>query len=138
MNRLLPSGMNQNRHRLLLGISAFVLLVGAILSESLYFSDFEYQFRTRRFNRILTAKEKVMEGCLNDLKLVFASGEGHGSLTEKNLFTLAAENDITILEYIDNKLVHWSDNGFDVPVEIHNDSLFTQPIIFIQTGWFIP
>jgi two-component system nitrogen regulation sensor histidine kinase NtrY len=130
--------MKMNRRRLFLCISAVILLAGAIISELIYFSDFEYHFRTKRFNRILTEKEKVMEGCLNDLKQILANGEPHGSKSEKNLFMLAGENEITILEYIDKKLIHWSDNEFDVPVEIHNDSLFAKPILFIHNGWFLP
>ena len=43
---------------------------------------------------------------------------------------------ITLLEYVDKKLVHWSDNSFDVPL-IHDDSLFAKPLVFIQNGWFI-
>src|SRR4030042_815785 len=130
--------MNRNNRRLFLAISAVILLAGAIISELIYFSDYEYHVRTRRFNKILSEKEKVMEECLNDLKLILANGEPHGSLKEKNLFMLAGGNRITILEYIDNKLIHWSDNGFDVPREIHDDSFYAKPIIFIQNGWFIP
>src|SRR4030042_1062793 len=130
--------LNSSRHTWFLVIPAIILLAGAIISESIYFSDFEYRFRTRRFNKILAGREKLMETCLNDLKLTLESGQQHGSLTEKNLFMLAGGNRITILEYIDNKLIHWSDNGFDVPGEIHDDSFYAKPIIFIQNGWFVP
>jgi len=130
--------MNSSRRRWILGISAIILLAGAIISESVYFSDFEYRFRTRRLNKILAGREKLMERCLNDLKLTLESRQQHGSLPEKNLFMLAGENQITILEYIDNKLIHWSDNGFDVPGELSDYSLYERPIVFVQNGWFIP
>ncbi len=57
-----------------------------------------------------------MEECLNTMKPVLAGTDHHGSMTENNLFSLAEQNKITILEYIDNKLVYWSDNEFDVPL----------------------
>jgi signal transduction histidine kinase len=129
--------MKEKRYRLFLVISAVVLLVLALTAESLYFSNFEYHFRTRRFNKILTEKEKVMDDCLNGLSLVLARGEPHGSASEIQIFSLADKHKITILEYIDNKLIHWSDNGFDVKL-IQDDTLYSKPLIFLQNGWFIP
>lgn len=128
--------MREKKYRLFLLISTFVLILLAMAAESLYFSDFEYRFRTKRFNRILIEKEKIMEDCLNGMKPVLARGEPHGSSSENNLFSVAELNNITILEYIDNKLIYWSDNGFDVPL-FQNDSSFSQPLIFLQNGWFI-
>ena len=77
-----------------------------------------------------------MEDCLNGMKPVLAREDHHGSVSENNIFSEAEGNDITILEYIDNKLIYWSDNGFDVP-RILEDSLYTKPLIFLQNGWFI-
>ena len=54
------------------------------------------------------------------------------------IFTIAEQNEITILQYIDRKLIHWSDNDFDVPTLIQDDSLFSKPLIFLQNGWFLP
>jgi signal transduction histidine kinase len=130
--------MEKNRRRLFLVISVLVVFLMAYAAESIYFSNFEYHFRTDRFSRILRGKEKVMDDCLNGSKLFLASGEPHGSVSEKNLFLMAEENEITILEYIDNKLIHWSDNNFDVPLQLVDDSLFAKPIIFLQNGWFLP
>jgi hypothetical protein len=109
----------------------------AIAAESVYFSDFEYRFRTRMFNKTLSAKEKIMEDCLNAMKPILASEDHHGSVSENNLFSIAEQNKITILEYIDNKLVYWSDNGFDVPLSLV-DTLYNKPLVFLQNGWFIP
>ena len=130
--------MSRKRHMYITGITAVVLLIGAIISGYVYFSDFEYHRMTLRFNRIIAEKEELMKACLNDLKLTLGNGDTHGSDPQKDLFMLAGENNITILEYIDKKLVHWSDNGFDVPGALTSDSLFRQPIIFMQNGWFIP
>ena len=129
--------MKEKRYRLFLAISAVVLLVLTLAAESLYFSNFEYHFRTRRFNKILAEKEKVMEDCLNGLGLVLARGEPHGSASEIKIFSLADKHKITILEFIDNKLIYWSDNGFDVKL-IQDDTLYSKPLIFLQNGWFIP
>ncbi len=89
------------------------------------------------FNKILGEKEKIMESCLNDMKPVLAKGEHHGSLTENNLFSVAEQNKITILEYLDNKLLYWSDNEFDVP-QFFDDTLYSRDLIFLQNGWFLP
>ncbi|MCU0473275.1 MAG: HAMP domain-containing histidine kinase [Bacteroidales bacterium] len=128
--------MKKNR-RLILAILTVTTFLLALAAEYLYFSNFEYHFRAKRFNRILGDKEKIMEDCMNGLKLILARGEPHGSVSENNLFTIAEQNEISILEYIDNKLIYWSDNGFDVPM-VQDDSLFAEPIIFLQNGWFIP
>ncbi len=130
--------MKENRRLLFLMASTVVVLALAMIADSVYFSDFEYHFRTKRFNRILAEKEKVMDYCVNGLKLILAGGEQHGSVAEKDLFSLADQNRISILEYFDNKLIHWSDNDFDVPGQIQNDTIFKKPIIFLQNGWFIP
>ncbi len=129
--------MREKRYRLILALSAVVVILLALAAESLYFSDFEYNFRTRRFNKILGEKEKILEDCLNGIKPILARGEPHGSFSENKLFSVAEKNEITILEYLDNKLFYWSDNGFEVPYVV-DDSLFSKPLIFLQNGWFLP
>ena len=106
--------MNGIRKLILFLIVTLILVSLSIVSERLYFSDFEYHFRTRAFNRILAEKEVIMESCLNDMKPVLAKDDHHGSISENNIFLKTEENNITILEYIDNKLIYWSDNEFDV------------------------
>ncbi|MCU0456192.1 MAG: HAMP domain-containing protein, partial [Bacteroidales bacterium] len=129
--------MTKNR-RLLILISLSVLFLAlALAGELLYFSDFEHFYRTRRFNRILHEKEKIMDQCLQSLEPLLSLGQHHGSVTEKEVFRIAAENDITILEYLDGRLHYWSDNDFDVPAEI-DDSSYALPFMFIQNGWFVP
>ncbi len=128
--------MKESGFKYSLVILTFVMIILAIVAESVYFSDFEYRFRTRRFNRILLEKEKIMDECLDGMKPILARGETHGSLSENNLFSLAEKNRITVLEYIENKLIYWSDNDFEVPA-IHSDSAYSRPVIFIQNGWFI-
>jgi len=113
-----------------------MLILLAIGAESVYLGDFEFRYRTRKFNRILREKEKIMDECINGMKPILAKGESHGSLSEANLFSIAEQNRITILEYFGNKLTYWSDNDFDVPL-FYNDTLFTSPLIFIQNGWFL-
>jgi two-component system, NtrC family, nitrogen regulation sensor histidine kinase NtrY len=120
----------------LISLTVLVILI-ALAAESVYFSDFEYRFRTRMFNNRLHAKEKIMEDCLNEMKPILARENHHGSISENNLFSVAEQNRITILEYLDNKLAYYSDNEFDVPT-IFMDSLFTKPLVFLQNGWFLP
>ena len=119
---------------LLLGILVLVIL--ATLAEKLYFSDFEYHFRTKVFNRIIADKQAVMDRCLEDMKPVLANNDHHGSISENNIFLVAEQNNITILEYIDGKLIYWSDNGFDVPYYLV-DTIYNKTLIFIQNGWFL-
>jgi two-component system, NtrC family, nitrogen regulation sensor histidine kinase NtrY len=128
--------MRSNRKRVILAILTVVLLLVAILAESVYFSDFEYRLRTRMFNKILSSKEKIMEECLDGMKPLLANYNHHGSIPENNLFSVAEENNITILEYLDNKLHYWSDNGFDVPTFI-TDTIYKKSLIFLQNGWFL-
>ena len=128
--------MKEKRYRLLLVLSTVAVILLALATESLYFSDFEYNFRTKRFNKILGEKEKILEDCLNNMKPILARGEPHGSISESNLFSVAEPNQVTILEYLDNKLLYWSDNGFDVP-SFQDDSLFNKSLIFLQNGWFL-
>ena len=128
--------MGGKRFRLYLVILTIVLLILALFAESVYFSDFEYRVRTKKFNKILAGKETLTENCLNSLKLILDKGEDIGSVTRNNLFSIIEKQGITLLEYVDKKLMYWSDNSFDVPPAF-NDSLFTKPLIFIQNGWFI-
>ena len=128
--------MRARRYRIFLALFTVVMILLAIIAESFYFSDFEYRFRTKMFNKTLVAKEIVMGNCLEAMKPILANDAHHGSSTENNLFSIAEENNITILEYMDNKLVFWSDNEFDVPLFL-DDSLFSKPLVFLQNGWFL-
>jgi two-component system, NtrC family, nitrogen regulation sensor histidine kinase NtrY len=117
-------------------IIAAILVLLAMAAEQIYLGDLEFKFRTKRFNRILKEKEEVMVNCLNGMKPILASGEPHGSPTENNLFSVAKQNGITILEYIGGRLVSWSDTDFDVPRTL-SDSIYLKPIVFLQNGWFL-
>ncbi|MDO9579322.1 MAG: HAMP domain-containing sensor histidine kinase [Bacteroidales bacterium] len=108
----------------------------ALIAESVYFSDFEYRFRTRMFNKTLIAKEKIMVDCLNEMKPILANKDHTGPISENNPFSIAEQNRITILYYLDNKLIDWSDNGFDVPLLLDN-MLYGKPLVFLQNGWFL-
>jgi len=128
--------MNNRRFRIALVISTVVLLLISFASESLYFSDFEYRYRTKLFNKTLREKENILEECLNGMKPILAKEDHHGSMPENNLFAVAEENNITILEYLDNKLTFWSDNGFDVPAFL-SDTTYNKKLVFLQNGWFL-
>jgi signal transduction histidine kinase len=129
--------MKRNRFIIYSVIAAAMLLLLAVLANSLYFSDFEYHYRTSRFNRTLHEKESVMNECLEGMKPILTGENHHGSVPENQLFSVAEKNNITILEFLDRKLNNWSNNNFDVP-EILDDSLYHKPIIFLQNGWFLP
>ena len=127
----------KGRHfKIFLVILTVVVLLMALVAESVYFSNFEYRFRTRMFNKTLAAKEKNMEDCLNAMKPVLAKENHIEPVSENKIFSIAEQNNFTLLEYIDNKLVYWSDNGFDVP-SVLIDSLYNNPLVFLQNGWFL-
>jgi two-component system, NtrC family, nitrogen regulation sensor histidine kinase NtrY len=128
--------MKAYRYPVFLFILSAVLILLALVAESVYFSDFEYRFRTKKFNKILVSKENTLEDCLNSMKPILAKANHHGSISENNLFSVAEKNKISILEYFDNKLAYWSDNEFDVPSE-YIDSLYSSPLVFLQNGWFL-
>src|ERR1035437_4593789 len=118
--------MMANRYPILLSILTVVLIILALVAESVYFSDFEYRFRTKMFNKTLVAKEAIMEECLNAMKPILAKENHHGSVLENNVYSIAERNHISVLEYLDNRLNYWSDNDFDVP-RVLNDSVFNKP-----------
>jgi len=116
-------------------LTAFLILL-AISAELVYLGDFEYRFRTKRFNRVLKEKEQIMENCLEAMKPIVESGVAHGSETENSIFATAHENGITILEYFGNRLVSWSDTEFEAPRTLV-DSIYKEPYVFLQNGWFL-
>jgi signal transduction histidine kinase len=128
--------MKTHRYPILLSILTLVLILLALAAESVYFSDFEYRFRTKMLNKTLALKETVMEECLNEIKPVLANVNHTGSISETDLFSKAEKNKISLLEYVDKKLIYWSDNEFDVPSD-YIDSLFNKPLEFLQNGWFL-
>ncbi len=128
--------MRANRYPIFLSILTVVLIILALVAESVYFSDFEYRFRTKMLNKALIAKETIMEDCLNAMKPILAWENHHGTISQNDLFTIAEKNRISILEYVDNKLFYWSDNEFDVPKDFI-DSLYNKPLVFLQNGWFL-
>jgi hypothetical protein len=129
--------MKGSKYKILPGILTVVLLLLAIGAELMYLGNFEYKYRTRRFNRVLREKEKILQDCINGMKPILAGGESHSSISESNLYAIAEQNNIDVLEYLDNKLLYWSGNDFDVP-SVLNDSLYSSNLVFIQNGWFMP
>lgn len=129
--------MKGKRLILILSIATIALILMAILSESEYLSDFEYRLHTKRVNRTIIEKQKVLDNCMTGLRLIFARGGSPQSVAESAIFSIAEKNQITLLYYLDGKLIYWSDNSFDVPIMLDN-SLFSKPLVFIRNGWFVP
>jgi two-component system nitrogen regulation sensor histidine kinase NtrY len=127
--------MKSKSFRIYLPVFAVAAILLAMAAESVYFSDFEYRLRTKKFNKVLSEKETIIDNCLTSLKLILDKGENVSPEDKENLFS-AIENQGTLLYYVDNKLMHWSDNSFDVP-SVYDDSLFAKPLQFIQNGWFL-
>ncbi len=128
--------MKKRNFKIVPVIFTVVVILLAMAAESVYLGDFEYRFRTRRFNRILEEKQNVMDECLNGMMPILAKGESHGSSSENRVFSLAEQNGITLLEYIGSRLAYWSDPDFDVPRTIV-DSTYAKPLVFLQNGWFL-
>ena len=130
--------MNRFSKIILLFVVTLILAVLAIITEKLYFSDYEYHLRTRYFNKILAEKERIMESCLSNMEMLLSNvaHHDHGSDTEKSIFKNAEKHSIVILEYFDDRLVYWSDDNFDVPLHF-SDTLYNKPLVFFQNGWFL-
>lgn len=126
--------MKSNRYLIFLSLLTLAFLILALVAESVYFSDFEYRYRTKMFNKKLVEKEIILDECLNSLKPILANVNHLGATAPDN--PKAEENGITILEYVDNKLVYWSDNEFDVP-PVYIEALFNKNLVFLQNGWFL-
>jgi two-component system nitrogen regulation sensor histidine kinase NtrY len=133
MNEPLMKGKN---FPLLLAVLTAMFILASIIAGSVYSGDLEYRVRTKKFNRILTEKEKLTAECLGSLRNILENGPDSASVSKADLFRIAGEEGITFLEYVDNKLVHWSDNSFDIP-DVYSDSLFSKQLLFIHNGWFI-
>jgi len=128
--------MKAKRYPIFLLTLTVVLILLALAAESVYFSDFEYRYRTKKFNKTLVAEETIMDDILNSVKPVLANVKHQGLITDNKLYSIAEQNQISILEYIDKKLVYWSDNEFEVPT-VFIDSLYANPFVFFQNGWFL-
>ena len=127
--------MKRNKLKITPLILTIVFVLLAVVSESLYLGDFVFRYRTARFNRILKEKESIMETCIRGMSPLLAHSDDE-RIPESDLFTMAEENGITILEYMGGKLAYWSDTDFDVPVMI-TDTVFNNQFIFMQNGWFL-
>ena len=127
--------MREKKIRPVLAVGAMLFLILAILAETVYFSDFEYFLSTKRFNRFC-GRKKNLEECLNGIVLFFQARKGTLCQKRNRLFGLAGRHGITILEYVDGRLVYWSDNEFDVP-HVADAGFFSKPLIQIQNGWFL-
>ena len=68
--------MKDKRFKIVLVILILVLGGLAIITESVYFSDFEYLYRTKKFNRILAGKEQVLEDFLDITRSYIGSAAG--------------------------------------------------------------
>jgi two-component system, NtrC family, nitrogen regulation sensor histidine kinase NtrY len=128
--------MKIKNYRLLLIILTVIMAGLAIGTESLYFGDYEYLIRTKRFIRILTAKERIAENCLVRFQSLVQTDVNPEDEKSNNLFSTAKNEGIALFQYNNNRLISWSDNGFDMP-PIYDDSLFIQSLVFIQNGWFV-
>ena len=128
--------MNRFRKIILLFVATLILAVLAIIAEKLYFGDYEYRLRTRHFNKTLAEKEAIMELCLSKMAAIMSDAARRGSDAEKNIFEIAGKNNIAILEYSDDRLVYWSSNDFDVPLNFI-DTLYNERLVFLQNGWFL-
>ncbi|MFN8210147.1 MAG: HAMP domain-containing sensor histidine kinase [Bacteroidales bacterium] len=133
MNRNL---LRDNRFKIIFLLVTVVLLILARLSESVYYSNLEYRIRTRKVNSILAEKEKIADDCLNRLRTVLGKEEGTDTLSKSDVFTTLEREGISLLWYFDKKLVHWTDNSFEVPLTCE-DTSFSKPLAFIHNGWFL-
>ncbi len=95
--------MKRNKLKITPLILTIVFVLLAVVSESLYLGDFVFRYRTARFNRILKEKESIMETCIRGMSPLLAHSDDE-RIPESDLFTMAEENGITILEYMGGNL----------------------------------
>ena len=128
--------MKENKKIFILSAILIFLIIAGFFAESVYYGNYEYRLRTRRFNRILRAKEKVMDQCIEEMKNASDSIESLNNAYIGSVSRLAGKNQITLLVYENDRLSFWSDNGFDVP-EVWDERIFEQNPGYIQNGWFL-
>lgn len=128
--------MKENKKIFLLPAILIILIIAGFFAESVYYGNYEYRLRTRKFNRVLKAKEKVLDQCFDALKNASDSGESLKNNSLASISRLAEKNNITLLIYENGRLALWSDNGFDVPEE-WDETIFKDNPGYIQNGWFL-
>lgn len=128
--------MKENKKIFILPAILIFLIIAGFLAESVYYGNYEYRLRTRRFNRILKAKEKVMDQCIEGIKNASDSGESLKNIFTGGISRLTEKNHVTLLVYENGRLTFWSDNSFDVPEE-WDEKIFEQNPGYIQNGWFL-
>lgn len=128
--------MKKNRKIFLLPAIIILLVIAGFIAESVYYGNYEYRLRTGRFNRMLNAREKVLNECIEEIKTAFESDENIKKTSLYRASRLAVRNNITLLAYEDDTLSYWSDNGFDVP-EKWDEKIFAENPGYISNGWFL-
>ncbi|MBO7522376.1 MAG: HAMP domain-containing histidine kinase [Bacteroidales bacterium] len=94
--------------------------------------------RVKKLQKKVVVYENKTAECAKDIASKLQNGTLEWSdFGSKQINSLSKKNISVFVYDVDDQLMYWSDNSFDIPTT-YDGSFFNQPIVFIQNGWFIP
>lgn len=118
-------------------VTAFIAVILALVSDTLYFSNIEWRFRTSRLNKLLITKETECAALIHKVEREFAAGKDVRYLMRTNSLGSGQNNNVIFLIYENSKLRYWSDNSVGFP-EKYESTYEAHTPVFVSNGWFIP
>ena len=127
----------RGKHNLLipLVLALFFLLI-ALLFNYLYLSPGNSAFLTKRFQKTLTQKEKIVEKTFSDIKSELDTSDAKSLFNNKHYFNLYNDYGVLIFIFKDDTLEFWSDNSVSV-ADDYNSNNFRNGIMHLSNGWFV-
>ncbi len=122
-------------------VVSFILLLSslllAIVSELFYFSDAEYRIMARRTERVLERKSERLRSEAERLRNTGLDGGDIAALFhEENGFDDLTADGMTLLAYLGDTLLFWSDATFDITLPPGEWRDVAGPVRF-QNGYFL-
>jgi len=129
--------MNEFRKIRIAGFIALALALASVSADKLYFSDIEWKFRTRKFNRELDLRQNRARSLILEAEKYIISGTEPSSLAQTELSRILSRDEIMLLVYSKGRIEFWSNNCVSFP-PVFSDSISTKKQIFISNEWFVP
>ncbi|MFZ0472703.1 MAG: hypothetical protein WAL94_08815, partial [Bacteroidales bacterium] len=96
-------------------IAALVAAALAVSSDYLYFSNFEWRYRTARLDKKLIEKEQKAERLLMGMESQLKESSDPSLFFHNSTGSDALKDGIALLVYKENRIAYWSDNSIAFP-----------------------
>jgi two-component system nitrogen regulation sensor histidine kinase NtrY len=134
MNDIMPGRLKDIR---IVFIAALVAAALAVSSDYLYFSNFEWRYRTARLDKKLIEKEQKAERLLMGMESQLKESSDPSLFFHNSTGSDALKDGIALLVYKENRIAYWSDNSIAFPL-VYEAGLDNHKPVFFSNGWFIP